>query len=122
MPFYSCKYCGRIHPVGYECPKKPKRKYNGGEERKLRSTYAWAQKSKEVREKAQGLCEVCRDKGIYTYKGLEVHHIDKVREDKGKLLDDSNLICLCTEHHKEAESGKLSKDYLRGLAKKREDG
>lgn len=119
--FRSCPYCGRIHKVGEICPKKPKRNYNGGEERKLRSTSAWTKKSKEIREKAQGLCEVCRDKGIYTYKGLEVHHITKVREDKDKLLDDYNLICLCTEHHKQAESGKLSKKYLRGLAMKREN-
>ena len=91
MRYYGCQYCGRIHPVGYICPKKPKRTYKGGEERELRSTYAWTQKSKEMREKAQGLCEVCRDKGIYTYKGLEVHHITKVREDKDKLLDNYNL-------------------------------
>lgn len=118
----SCPYCGRIHPVGYICPKKPKRTYHGGEERKLRSSNAWTKKSKEIREKAQGLCEVCRDQGLYTYTGLEVHHIDKVRENKDKLLDDYNLICLCTDHHKQAEQGKLDKEYLRKLARKREQG
>ena len=119
--YKSCPYCGGIHPVGYICPKKPKRTYHGGEERKLRSTNAWTKKSKEIREKAQGLCEVCRDKGLYTYTGLEVHHIVKVSEDKAMLLDDYNLICLCVDHHKQAEQGKLDKEYLRNLARKREE-
>ena len=119
--YRACPYCGRIHPVGYICPKKSKRIYNGGEERKLRSTNAWTKKSKEIREKAQGLCEVCRDKGIYTYTSLEVHHIEKVRDDKSKLLDNYNLICLCVEHHKMADNGKLDATYLKKLAKKREE-
>jgi 5-methylcytosine-specific restriction protein A len=119
----SCPYCGRIHPAGYICKaSKRKRAYNGGEERKLRSTYAWTKKSKEIREKAQGLCEVCRDKGLYTYTGLEVHHIEKVREDKDRLLDNYNLICVCAECHKQAEQGKIDKEYLRKLARKREQG
>ena len=121
--YKACKYCGRIHPFGYICRKKPKRTiYRGGEERKLRSTNAWTKKSKEIREKAQGLCEVCRDKGAYTYTSLEVHHIEKVRDDKSKLLDNYNLICLCVEHHKQADNGKIDKEYLRKLARKREQG
>ena len=115
----TCPYCGRIHPAGYECPKKPKRKYNGGEERKLRSTYAWAQKSKEVREKAQGLCEVCRDKGIYNYQHIEVHHIEKLKDKPELWLEDDNLICLCSECHRLAEAGLIKKNYLRELALKR---
>lgn len=122
MHYKACPYCGRIHRAGYECPKKPKRKYSGGEERKLRNTYAWTKKSKEIRDKAQGLCEVCRDNGIITYKGLEVHHITKLAEDKDKLLDNSNLVCLCTKHHKEADKGLLSKTYLEELVRKREQG
>ena len=121
--YKACPYCNRIHPVGYICPKKPKRTiFRGGEERKLRSSNAWTKKSIEIREKAQGLCEVCRDQGLYTYTGLEVHHIVKVSEDKARLLDNYNLICLCTDHHKQAEQGKLDKEYLRKLARKREQG
>ena len=122
MIYKSCPYCGRIHPQGYICPSKPKRIYRGGEERKLRNTNDWKKKSEEIREKAQGLCEVCRDKGIYTYKGIEVHHITKIRDDKDRLLDNYNLVALCQEHHKLADKGKLSQDYLRKLARKREDG
>ena len=67
------------------------------------------------------MCEVCRDKGTITYEGIEVHHIVKVRDDKEKLLDNLNLICLCQEHHKLADAGKLDADYLKDLAKRREE-
>ena len=119
--YKACKYCGRIHTFGYICPKKPKRTiYRGGEERKLRSTNAWTKKSKEIREKAQGLCEVCRDKGTYTYASLEVHHIVKLRHRPDLLLDNYNLIALCEDCHKKADSGKISTEYLQSLARKRE--
>ena len=39
-----------------------------------------------------------------------------------KFLDNYNLICLCTDHHKQADQGKLDKEYLRKLARKREKG
>ena len=120
MQYRSCPYCGRIHPSGYKCQMN-QRSYRGGEERKLRSTYAWTEKSKEIREKAQGLCEVCRDQGIYTYKGVQVHHIVKVKDDASGLLDNYNLVCLCEEHHKQADAGKIDADYLRKLAKAREE-
>lgn len=118
--YITCSHCGRIHKAGEKCPAFT-RIYRGGDERKLRSTYAWAKKSKEIREKANGLCEVCKDKGIYTYKGLEVHHITKLRDDNNKLLDNYNLICLCVDHHKMADNGELDANYLKKLAKMREE-
>ena len=69
-----------------------------------------------MRASAQYLCEVCRDEGRYTYEGLEVHHIEKVKDNKDRLLDDNNLIVLCVKHHKDADAGRLSKDYLKKLA------
>ena len=74
-----------------------------------------------IREKANYLCEVCRDQGRLTYNDLEVHHIVKIKDDSNKLLDDYNLICLCVEHHKQADAGELDIDYLRRLAKDREE-
>ncbi len=118
--YKACPYCGRIHRQGEKCSAF-KRIYTGGNERKLRSTYAWTEKSKEIRENAQGLCEVCRDQGIYTYKGVQVHHIEKVKDNPSKLLDNYNLVCLCEEHHKQADDGKIDADYLRKLAKTREE-
>ena len=112
-----------MHPSTYVCTVgKLKRDYGDSEERKLRSTNKWTEKSKEIRERANFLCEVCRDKGIYTYNDLEVHHITKIKEDKGGLLDNDNLICLCIEHHKQADRNEIDTSYLLKLAKRREHG
>ena len=118
--YKACSRCGKIHDSRYKC--NVGKVYQGGDERKLRARYVWARKSLEIREKANYLCEVCRDKGVYTFNALEVHHIDKVKDQPEKLLDNYNLICLCVDHHKEADSGKLDKEYLRQLAVRREDG
>ena len=115
--YKACSKCGKIHPANYKCG--VKRVYQGGEERRLRSTSAWTKKSKEIRRTAL-FCEVCRDEGVYNYTNLEVHHIDKVKDNSDGLLDNFNLICLCTRHHKEADKGMISKNYLRHLAEKRE--
>ena len=117
--YKSCAKCGKIHSSNFKC-QSIKRVYVGGNERKLRSTNKWTEKSKEIRERANNLCEVCRDKGIYTYKNLEVHHIIKLTEDSSLLLDNNNLICLCVEHHKKADDGLIDKDYLSQLAVRRE--
>lgn len=114
----ACSRCGRIHAYNYVCNVG---RYTGGKERALRNKYAWATKAKEVKEKAGYLCEVCRDKGIYTYSNLETHHIDKVKDAPTKLLDNLNLVCLCTTCHKLADAGKLDKEYLRKLAAAREE-
>ena len=65
------------------------------------------------------MCEVCRQQGVYTYSGLEVHHIVPVREDTDRLLDDDNLICLCTAHHKAADRGEISREALIDIVKRR---
>ena len=116
--YKACSRCGKIHKSGYEC--NVGKVYQGGEERRLRSKYVWAKKSKAIREKANHLCEVCRDNGVYTYDGLEVHHIEKVKDAPAMLLDDSNLVCLCVEHHKQADNGQIDSEYLKQLAIKRE--
>lgn len=90
------------------------------DESRMRSRNAWTEKSREIREKAQYLCEVCRDRGLITFDNLEVHHIVKIREDSSLFLDDSNLICLCQEHHKQAEIGILGREYLKTLADARD--
>lgn len=99
---------------------RPKVEYKGGKEREARNSHKWHSKSREIRERANNLCEVCRDKGRYVYNGLEVHHIEKVRDNPSKLLDNMNLVCLCVTCHKQADRGEISADYLRELAEKRE--
>jgi len=118
--FKSCSICGRIHPVGKGC--KPKRIYGNTRERELRATYSWTEKSKEIRDHAQYLCEVCRDQNVFTYDNLEVHHITPIHENESLLLDNENLICLCPECHTKADQGQIDRDYLRELARKRESG
>ena len=116
----SCPRCGKIHDSKYPC-KKPQRIYPGGDERRLRSSYRWSEKSKEIRDKAQYLCEVCRDKeNRFVYDGVEVHHIIKLKDGPSEAFDNYNLVCLCQEHHKAADAGQISKEYLRSLAYRRE--
>lgn len=123
--YKSCSRCGRIHDINYICthnqPKIDYSKYNNTEEYRLRNTYAWHTKAEEIKKRSRYLCSVCEDKGIYNYNDLEVHHIIKIKDNKDKLLDDYNLICLCITHHKLADKNKIDKDYLLKLAKEREE-
>ena len=116
--YKACSRCGKIHDTRFKC--NAGRVYTGGQERKLRSSYAWTKKSEEIRQKANYLCEACRDKGIYVYDNLEVHHIEKLKEQPNLLLDDYNLVCLCQECHTKADDGLIDADYLRELARHRE--
>ncbi len=118
MDLVTCRHCGRMHPRGTKCPKY-KRVYDKDDREKLRSTYKWTMKAKQIKDDAKGLCEVCTVLGRFNYKALEVHHIVKLRDDPDGLLDDSNLICLCVEHHKQADNGEISAEYLRELAERR---
>lgn len=117
MDLVSCSRCGKLHPRGYKCTYG--RKADQSEEAKLRRKNSWKEKAKEIKKEALYLCEVCKDEGIYTYDGLEVHHITKLKDDPNGLLDDNNLICLCIFHHKKADAGEIKEDYLRKLVKKR---
>lgn len=117
MDLKACSKCGKIHPRAYKC--NVGRIYNKTEDDKLRSSYKWTKKAKQIKNDALGLCEVCKAQGVYNYKDLEVHHIEKLRDNPDGLLNDDNLICLCTYHHKKADAGELSEEYLRELVKER---
>ena len=117
MDLKSCSKCGRIHPRGFKCSKG--RVYQSTEERKARSSSAWTRKAKQIKEDSMGLCEVCKAEGVFNYEGLEVHHIEKIKDNPSGLLEDDNLITLCVYHHKMADNGELDPDYLRQLAKER---
>ena len=108
--YKSCSRCGKIHDYNYKCYKNKTYKQNDID--KLRSTNRWTIKSIEIRERSNYLCAVCRDEGIYNYKDIEVHHIIKLQDDPDKLLEDSNIICLCKYHHKLADKNKIDKEYL----------
>ena len=114
----SCSKCGKIHDVNYTCKSGRLPRTN---EQALRNLYKWQLKSREIRERSLYLCSVCKDKDEVSFDDdLEVHHIIKLRDYPDGLLEDSNLICLCVNHHKQADRGELSIDYLRQLAQKRD--
>lgn len=119
--FKVCSRCQKVHPYNQPCTcDKYKKNYKGGEERNLRRKNKWKEKSIEIREKACNLCEVCKDKGRFVYKGLEVHHIHKVKDNPELYLNNENLVCLCVTCHKKADKGLIDVAYLERLAKERE--
>jgi 5-methylcytosine-specific restriction endonuclease McrA len=115
----SCSRCGKIHDFNYRCNVGRSRKYANTEENKLRGRNAWKIKRAQIREDSFNLCAVCLELGVYTYEGLEIHHIKKLREDASGLLEDDNLICLCGRHHEQADRGEIDVEYLRKLVEKR---
>ena len=117
MDFKSCSKCGKIHARGYKC--NAGRTYAKTDESRLRSTSAWTRKAKQIKDDAMGLCEVCKAHGGYTYDKLETHHIVKLKDDPNGLLDDDNLVTLCTYHHKQADKGEIKAEYLKRLVKER---
>ena len=119
--YYACSRCGKIHPKGYVCNVEKKHYKYSYKESRMRSKSAWTDKSKQIREDANYLCEACKDKGIYNYRNVEVHHILKLRDRPDLLLDNYNLICLCKDCHRLADGGIISVDYLQELAKRREE-
>lgn len=118
----ACSRCGKIHDFNYSCNVGKYRKFADTTESRLRSKRAWQVKRDNIKESAFNLCEVCKAQGTLTYTSLEIHHIIKIKDNEALYLDNDNLICLCTYHHKQADRGELSTDYLRELARQRETG
>ncbi len=112
----SCKYCGRIHPKGYDCQAKPKRYKSRTQQTDIRCTNKWTRKSIEIRERDHYLCRVCLAQGTVNYDGIEVHHIIPLVEDGSCAFDDDWLISLCASHHKAADRGEISRQALYRLA------
>ena len=120
--YKSCSKCGKIHDINYKCNANYKYEIrNDVEIRKLRNKNSWKKKAVQIKEDSKYLCELCLEEGIYNYKDLEIHHITKIRDNRDRLLDNYNLICLCKHHHKLADEGNINQDYLFELAKKREE-
>lgn len=119
----ACSRCGKIHAAG-QCKIKPAyagKKYDRSENiaYSFRQKARWTKKSRQIRQDAQFLCEVCRDKGKLVYQFLSVHHIIPLKENTSLGYEDSNLICLCSSCHELAEAGIISRDYMHMLAERR---
>jgi len=117
--YKTCSRCNKIVDYNHKCNKGKVYKHNDID--KLRSTRAWTIKSIEIRELSKYLCSVCLDEGIINYEDVQVHHILKLQNNHELLLEDSNLICLCPFHHKKADNGEISVEYLQELVKKRDE-
>lgn len=114
----SCKYCGRIHPSGYECPKRPQRRKQGKRQaEQFRSTYAWQKKRGEIKQRDHYLCVYNLAHGRLVYEGLEVHHIIPIEERPDLALEDNNLITLSQAAHELAERGEITRGELAELVR-----
>lgn len=120
--YKACGKCGKIHSKNSKCALYFKRFQGKTNPAKERSKYAWTEKAKEIKDRAQYMCELCKKKGRYVYTNLETHHIEPITKDKSKILDDLNLVCLCAQCHKKADRGEIKKDFLKKLAAEREAG
>jgi len=113
----TCSRCG-IVPENHVCPYKKtykKDRYENAD--KFRKSTTWTNKSIKIRERDKYLCQLCirnlyNTFNLYTYKGVEVHHIIPINEDYDRRLDDDNLITLCQMHHKMADKGEIPRQEL----------
>lgn len=124
----ACPYCGRIHPNGFVCPKKPQRWSQSRDSRadKFRKTWAWQKKRERILHRDFNLCRICNE-GIYEDFSkvnrqahpapLQVHHIEPLGERFDRRLDEENLITTCWQHHEMAEAGKIPREYLHELTR-----
>ena len=117
-----CSSCGKLLKLGYSCPNCKNKRYNkrNSLQDKFRNSVKWQKKRKEILTNAKNLCEVCRDKGELNYSNISIHHITPLLENMNEALNNYNLIALCSRCHKEAEEGKIDKQYMFELAEKRE--
>ena len=108
----SCSRCGRIHEPG-KCSVK-RRITETTRECRFRSTNAWTNKSREIRERDHYLCAgaLREDPPRYVTTGLSVHHIEPLNECWDRRLDDDNLITLSSYYHEQAEAGLIDRDTL----------
>ncbi len=114
----SCQYCGRVHPLGYECTQRPERKKLGIKKaEQIRSSYAWQKKRMSIKERDHYLCVYSLAHGKIVCTGLEVHHIIPLEERPDLGLEDGNLITLCAEVHEEAEHGDIRREELMELVR-----
>ncbi len=122
--YKACSYCYGIHRKGEACPKKPQeRKYEKKEPNeiiKFRNSRAWQNKREYIRQRDGYMCRICavgyKDQIVRYEPDISVHHIEPLSEAWEKRLEDNNLICLCSYHHSQAESGKIDKKLLKILA------
>jgi 5-methylcytosine-specific restriction enzyme A len=116
----SCAYCNGLHNRKDVCKKKVKKSYKKESTyiSKFRNTKAWQRKRNEVKKRDKMLCQYCLLNHKYTFQNLEVHHIEAISINWNKRLDEYNLITLCSNCHKMAESKEIKASLLKEIAEK----
>lgn len=116
----SCKWCGRIHPRGYVCPRRPARTKRGTAQTAVRNTYKWQKTRDEVYKRDHQLCRLCLAEGRITTRNLQAHHIIPLEESTATAYDMEWIITLCSggmdSCHERAERGDVSRELLHRLA------
>lgn len=116
----SCKWCGRVHPRGYVCPRKPARTKRGTAQAAIRNTYRWQKTRAAVYQRDHGLCRLCLAEGRITTSDLQAHHIIPLEESTETAYSMDWIITLCSGNgnscHERAERGDVSRSLLHSLA------
>ena len=119
--YKTCRHCGRIHKEGYVCSKRSsKNKKKADEASRFRSTFAWQEKRRQIKERDNYLCQVCiRDLyntwRKYNHQGLQVHHAVPIDANEELRLEDSNLITLCLMHHAMCDKSEIPYDEIKEI-------
>lgn len=122
MPMFKlCAQCGKLHDFDAGTCRTARLKKQT-QAVQFRNTSRWQRKRKQIRERDKNLCQICLldaydTHNIYTYDTIEVNHIVPINEDLGRALDDDNLLCLCSRHHKMADKGMIPRSIMFALAR-----
>ena len=113
--FVTCKYCG-IVPRDHNCKNKPTKKKDT-KASSFRNQRKWKEKSQRVKQRDKFLCQICLQEKYntmkkYNFDSLEVHHIEPISENYDRRLDSTNLVTLCSYHHKMADKGEIPRGEL----------
>ena len=124
----TCTYCHKIHDIKMKCTAKrgyyrdKNTRYEKDKDYiKFIKSKQWYNKSQEIKLLDSHCCLVCKSLGLISPVYLEVHHIIKYRNDASLRLDNNNLITLCVNHHKQADSNKIQASELYRLIKQYRD-
>ncbi|MDB8794283.1 HNH endonuclease signature motif containing protein [Romboutsia sp. 1001216sp1] len=104
-----CKHCMKIHDREYECGSKKKHRRMKQQARRNDNRYKvyndcyntsrWKKVREQVLKDANYMCEVCMELGKINYTDIQVHHVEKVKNNVERMYDIDNLIVVCREHH-----------------------
>lgn len=122
MPMFKlCAQCGQLHDFDAgACQAVRFKKQTKAVQ--FRNTSRWQRKRTQIRERDKNLCQICLldtydTHQMYTYDNIEVNHIVPISEDVDRALDDDNLICLCSRHHKMADKGMIPRSIMNALTR-----